>query len=744
MKIIICNNEYKKKYLKANQILNDVKFYTLDDFLCHYYCSYDERSILYLINKYELKYEIAENYLNNLLYLEIKNYNNKKLDYLISLKKELIDKNLLIFDNNFKSYIKNKEIEIYYNLNKEQKYLLRNIDYKIIINKNNYLPSIYEFDNIKDEIRFVAYKISCLIDNNIDINKIKLTNVNKEYINLINEVFSFYNLKIDKYNTSPLYSTVIGKTFYDNLSSVEEAIKSIEMYRNKETYNKIISICNKYALFDDLTLVKHELENTNITTKEYKNAIQVVDYNNYHFEDEYVFMLSFNQGIIPITYKDEKFISDNDKLEYMDSTNELNIKEKQNTLDIIHSIKNLTITYKLKTDFDVYYPSSLIEELNVNPIKNYQDYNFSYSKIDNELKLACLLDDFIKFDLKPPQLSLLFNNFSIPYNTYTNKFTGINKTKLKDYIASLKEFNLSYSTIDLYNRCAFRFYLSKILEIKDSDNNFGKILGSLIHDILSKDNIDIRKESENYIRSLNINLSNANKFFINKFINDIIYIIDILKQQEKYTDLKQVSKEEKIKINIKDNINFIGFIDKIIYDVFNDETILAIIDYKSYIKSPSLKYLNYGIDIQLPTYMYLAKNKYKNVKFAGFYLQNTTNKDNLKLIGFTNKDKKVVEKLDKTYQNSLLLDGVKVNNDGTFSQNTLKKMLSLEEFENIISIVKNIINSNTNDILNAKFNINPKYDNENIGCNFCCFKDICFKKEADYEKIKGSDLCEMD
>ena len=37
----------------------------------------------------------------------------------------------------------------------------------------------------------------------------------------------------------------------------------------------------------------------NIENIKYTNMIEVVDYKNYNFTDEYVFMLGFNQGIIP-------------------------------------------------------------------------------------------------------------------------------------------------------------------------------------------------------------------------------------------------------------------------------------------------------------------------------------------------------------------------------------------------------------------------------------------------------------
>jgi len=44
-----------------------------------------------LLFVYNIKYEIALEYLNNLYYIEDKLYNNEKLDFLFNVKKELIE-----------------------------------------------------------------------------------------------------------------------------------------------------------------------------------------------------------------------------------------------------------------------------------------------------------------------------------------------------------------------------------------------------------------------------------------------------------------------------------------------------------------------------------------------------------------------------------------------------------------------------------------------------------------------------
>ena len=752
--IVICNSNYKIKLLKGIKKLINIKFISMDEFIRSYYFDYDEKTILYVIKKYCVKYEIALEYLNNLIYVEDKKYNNDKLDFLVNLKNELIENRLLIFNDKFKKYIKDKDIIIYnYSLSKFEKHLLKDIDYKVMEKENNnYNPSIYEFNSVEEEIEFVAIEISKLINSGVDINKIKLTNISNDYINLITKVFNFYNLKIDKFNNIPIISTVIGKTFYNNIESIEKAVLSIEEYNDTDIYNKIIDISNKYVWCDDISdlkiLLEYDLKHTYIENDKYTNMIEVVDYKNYDFTDEYVFMLGFNQGIIPKIYKNEDYISDNIKPSYLDNTIDKNIKEKEDVIKSIRNIKNLIITYKLKNSFNTFYPSNLIDELGIAQ-KGTIDYKISYSDISNKIMLASYLDSLIKFGEVNNNLGILNSNYDIPYNTYSHSFTGLNEHKLNEYISKLKNFNLSYSSMDNYNRCAFRFYVDKILGLKDTIDKFSITLGNIYHDILEKcvkDDIDVKEEVYKYIDENSITLSNSNKFFVERTIKNLEYLIEILKKQDSFSSLKNIETEKFVKVPLKNNINFVGFIDKIVYDTIGDTTIASIIDYKTYVKKPSLKYIENGIGLQLPTYMYLSEYSFKNIRFAGFYLQNITldNKSyedkekSLKLIGYTNKDKDVISYFDSNYMDSFVIDGIKVKNDGEFSSNSLKHMLSDEEINEVIDITKNKINETVENILNSKFDINPKYDKVNLGCEFCSFKDLCYMKEYDFVNIKES------
>ena len=73
---------------------------------------------------------------------------------------------------------------------------------------------------------------------------------------------------------------------------------------------------------------------------------------------------------------------------------------------------------------------------------------------------------------------------------------------------------------------------------------------------------------------------------------------------------------------------------------------------------------------------------------------------------------------------------MKTTKEGNFYSYT--KTLNDKEMDNLINLVDKKIEEAGNNILEANFDINPKKINGiNIGCEYCTFKDICFKKEQD-------------
>ena len=757
--LIIPNQIKNKKILELNNELLNIKIMSLNELIKKYKFDYDEKTIYHLMKKENIKYDIAKNYIENLYYIENKEYESIKLNKLVNIKNYLDENNLLMYDNLFKEYIKNKKIYIYNDINKfENKIIeeIKNTSEVIILEKeyNDYTPVIHEFSNITEEVNFVANEICKLIDNNIDINKIKLVNVKDEYINEIKKTFKFYNIpiNIDKKN---IFGTKLVQDFINNIEkNIENTLNyikenyNLELEENNRIYNKLINILNNYVWCDDYLEIKdliiNKIKNTNIEEK-LNNAVDVETLEN--ITDEYVFIMNFNQGSIPKIYKDEEYIDDDTlrKLN-LDTSIDKNISEKTKTIKLIKNIKNCVITYKLKTPFATYYPSSIIEDLNREVIKEHIKEDISYSEIYDKINLTKKLDNLIKFNIKDEELETLYSNYEISYNTYKNKFTGIDKNDLLEYTKN--KILLSYSSMDNYYHCAFKYYINNILRLKPYEETFYTIIGSLFHHVLEnalKNNDDYKKYWDEYIS--NLTLTNKEKFFIDNLEETCKFTVETIKKQLDYISLDKTKYEEKIYINKNTKITFMGIIDKLMYKEEDNQTIVALIDYKTGNANIDLNKTIYGLNMQLPIYLYLSQNSsLKNVKIAGFYLQNIINKENdennLKLNGYSTSNKDILEKFDNSYENSNMIKSMRTKTDGEFY--SYSKTLNEIEMNNLIKLVDQKIEEAANNILEAKFDINPKkIEGINVGCEFCTFKDICFKKEQDTVYLKEQDYKEF-
>ena len=77
---------------------------------------------------------------------------------------------------------------------------------------------------------------------------------------------------------------------------------------------------------------------------------------------------------------------------------------------------------------------------------------------------------------------------------------------------------------------------------------------------------------------------------------------------------------------------------------------------------------------------------------------------------------------------------MKVSSNGFYYYS---KIISEEEINKLIEITKNNIDNAFNNILDCKFDINPKRIGKTlIGCEFCKYKDICYMKEEDIVNLQ--------
>lgn len=768
MNIVVTSESNKinilKKYSKE-KVINRNKFYSFKELKKKIYFDYDEKAIEYVMKKMNLNIYIAKIYIENMYYL--KDIDSKKVKFLRNLKEELDNNKLLKYDVSFKEYIKKKEIKVIKDsLSKEEELILKDCNYILEgVDSLEYIPKIYEAESIEEEVEFVVRKIKELLLKGVDINKIKLV-VDSSYNKYLDYYFKLFKIPLNIKGDNSYLSTKVASMFlkyYDELSIEENIDKLSEDYDVSE----LVSIINKSVLVKDKTLrkefIKEDLKSSKINEETYKNAVSIHELDEYYSEDDYVFLLGFNIGTYPRTYLDDDYLSDKEKEELgIDTSSKKNKEEKKNIIKMIKRIPNLMITYKLHSDNGACYKSILVEELGKEE-KIEIDKRISYSKLFSELEYAKDLDKLYKYSDISNNLAMYQNNLDIKYREYNNTYFKVDKKMLKERLE--EGITLSYTSLESFNECRFKYYLGRIMNLNIFEESFKTVMGSITHHILEigiNEEIDIEKEILEFIKTLDFEFGAREMFYLGKLARELEFVLNYLKDMKKTSSLNEYLFETELNKEFTYDdikVNFTGFIDKVMIGHEKDKEVIAVVDYKTGEKSIKLDNLEYGLNIQLPIYLYLLKNseRFKDSHIAGFYLErvlgtllNQDNKksieirkrENLRLNGYTNSDERMMELVDSEYQNSQMVKGLKFTKDGNLPKSC--KVLSDTEMDDITSKIEEIIKKAIKNIVEGNFEINPKIiKGKNVSCEYCHFKDICFKTKSD-EVILGGDDDELD
>ena len=766
--LYIVNHSYKDRILREVKTLTNNKYMSLEEFKKSYLFDYDEEAIYYVMRTREVKYDIAKNYIDNMyLVWNTNDIEDVKVIELKDLYYELKENGLLKQNYIFREYLKNVNIVI-------RGYLLSKYDEKIFesvkkitsveiepILEGNNIPIVYEFNTIEEEVVFVASSIIKQLKDT-DISHIKLA-FSKEYEYIIRSIFRMFNIPINLKASSILYGNSICKEWIITLIETKDIRKTgnilIDKYGYIEPIKKLIDITNSLpeeeVNYTYLDYIISKCKMTNLKDEKI-NGIECISFIDGDYkEDDIVYLLGCNAENIPRTYKDEEYLSDKTrKLLEIDTAIDKNQLEKEKWKKKIKNVKNLVITYKLKTPFESYTKSPLIEEF---PLSKIDNAGYNYSNLYNKLSLGKKLDKLIKYGEMDKDISTLYSNYNdIKYRIYDNKFTGISKNEIIKHLED--KVHLSYSSMNNYYLCGFKYYVANLLKLDIYEENFMTEIGNIYHYVLSKsieDNFNFDLEYENYIKDKE--WSNKEQFFIKKLKEELKFVIETINYQNRFTTLRNTICEEKMYVNPSSKIVFSGIIDKIIYKEEDNQKLVAIVDYKTGTPETNIMNIPYGLEMQLPIYVYLLKNnqKFKESKIVGFYLQKILNKDFtyngddyirekrrlLRLDGYSINDELLLEQFDSTYKDSEFIRGMKVGKNGFYSYS---KTITEQQISEMSKQVEQKIIEAAENILHGNFPVNPKrIGDELIGCRYCKFRDVCYKTEKDIvslEKIDSLDF----
>ena len=759
--IIIGPSYLRRSILKENGLKQPIKYIDEYELRDKYLYTYKDDTIVYLDKNYDIG--ISKIIMDNLYDIEDINYTSDKLNKLRDIKKDLINKGYIIYNPHFKNFLKNKKILVLDNFfDKRIKKIIKEIEKvnDVTYDKNSITLKenieVLKYNTLEDEVIGTASKICDLVLNGVDINKIYVNKIPEEYRSTMLRVFNFYNIP-NNFKTNNLYELLSVKEFIHNLPldinmlDINEKLSDLE---DETVINKVICIFNKYIDYEKFGYVRNEviqdLKNTRINLNELDNAINEIDYKSRILDDdEYIFILGTNEGIVPKTIVDDDYLKEEERKELGISTyREINDSIKSYFKYYINMNKNIYLSYKLKYNADMYVKNTIYDTLDNITIKD-EEYKYDNKKI-NEILLGKRKDNFYKYSETSKDLGIL-SNYDINYKDYSNKYTGIDIEVIKK---QNKNINLSATSSNTFYECKFKYLLKHIYNLDTFEETISQKIGILYHSVLcryfkNKEDLDSIIDDE-VIKNMEFT-SNKDKFYIEKYKKVLKELVSIIEEQLAHTKFKQSYFEETIIVDNKNslNIKIKGTIDKILTLEDGNNTYVIVIDYKTG-KLHGLENAIYGINMQLAFYMYLIYNSnlIKNPRFAGMYLEqimtelmdnkpgksyNELLKDNSRLTGYTLKDLDIVSKIDDSIS---YISGVGLKQDGNFKTSKGNRLLDEEIFNKVMEIITNKINEAIKDINNADFKINPKkLKKDNLSCEYCMFKDICYKTDDDIEKL---------
>lgn len=740
--IIFSNNQDKYEilnYLKKESLFLNLKFFHTQSTFVTVNKSY----YFYLYKTYGIQVDLAKRLVKYFIYLEDKVYQHEKLNQLVTIKKDLLEKEMISLEN---IHLLNKKTIYTINNHPVPKMIQQteNIELTTLSNKPIHLVKTI---NLEETVYYALEKVIDLLENNLSINDIVILNSNQETTLLIEKLFYDAHIPVNlnestKLNKIPDVIKLIRILKEDGFNASKTYLNElIQSKSNRKYVRKLINLYNHYL---DEDLSKHPdiliniLNNESISPDNYQNCINLYQLDEFNYDpNKHYIVLNYTDHSIPLTSSQLHYLNDYELAElfYM-SEIDIQVYLSKQTIHLLNKIDHLYLVYPEIEEFNL--PNlSLAREV---VTENYQ-YTLkqkTYLNSLNQLNFAKDKYDFETYYLKNKNLESLYKNFNSRIIKYNHQFTGIRTDSLNDLLK--KNNSITPYKLENYELCRFKYLLDNLLKLANYETTLSQFLGTLSHKVLEEytldKSVDIGKLIDEF-KGFPEEISYKENIFKQAIKQEMEHLLPEIDSLHDTTEFNQIQTEYQFKMPFKNDPDFLisGIIDKVmIKNLENGQRVFVLIDYKLGHKDFDMDKYSKKIQLQLPMYLYAFKTS-DNLIPLGFFYQTTTLgryklapkaiPKNFALKGIVLEDKELLTKFNPDLE---VLQGITLTSKG------LRKSKRLLTEKNLLEMqvnIENIISEMVSNLKLGKFDINPipSYGSKpSVSCEYCQHASICYNK----------------
>lgn len=633
-----------------------------------------------------------------------------------------------------------------------------------------------------DEITALAENIAAeILIQKVSPENIKVHVSNDSYETLISLIFPRYHIPFHLERNTPLWELPITQEIILMIEDKNESPKTIidNIYERltmmaqsplkKTIAIKISNVLERYLRTDVAidalrNIIEHEFKKTSIRLPRKENAVIVT-----HLEDAYlnkedrVYLCGVNEGYFPKKISTASIIED----EMASAIGFETVAEKstQKTYEaqaLLEHPQVRMVSYSDKSFTEEKIASGLIENykkngrlFEENPVLSELHFSYENDFIDAGKRIESVLI----YGHEDPLISKTIASVERGYKKYPDRFKHKDSSISKDLVDRLL-LNInrtSYSKMDDFFKCEFRFLLRHLLNVEERSNNrFSRFIGSFFHEALSlietlpldrQERYSVYQSLVNKLESKETDpLSYEEQFYARNLFPHLDEFIEHVKSFHAQSEFNIFDLERRYEVPLKGQkiTKMVGIVDKIM----SYQNHFAIIDYKSSDRTMNIKHLEKGLNSQLPFYMNVVRENTPELDtpialyYHPFSMNVYKDSKSLKIANQQKADWQMQGYIEPEFAS--LFDPSHVT--GGYIKN-LKRLKNSEEFSksaNLLSIqdlsalgqfIKNKVNDAILHIESGQFKINPKgsHLDDSESCQYCKFKDICYRNKSDLE-----------